>query len=181
MNIFKLSLITLLACITISCSTDSNFDEDENLLLANANAELIGTWTGIDVSYTGTITTQTGGVTTVQNIEGTNFSGTYTITFTQDPNVVTGEGLYSISQETSTSDDESSTQTITNLNLINSFTNWNLVDNELTMEASGKTTIADITELTTNTLVLTINENITSTINEVTETVEKSSVFSFTR
>lgn len=179
MNIFKLSLITLLVFTTISCSTDSNFDDTENSLIANP--DLIGTWTGINVSYSGSITTLIGGITTVQNIEGSDFNGTYTITFTQDPNEVTGEGLYSISEEMTAPNGNASTRTITNLNLINAATDWNLVDNELTMDANGKITTATILELTSNTLTLTIDEDITSTINGVSETVIKNSVFNFTR
>ncbi len=178
MNIFKLSLMTLLVFTIFSCSTDAINPDTENSLIANP--DLIGTWTGIDVSYSGTITTISGGITTTQEIEGTNFDGTYTITFTQDPNMVTGEGLYSI-EEVTTSDDETSSRVVTNLNLITSSTNWNLVDNELSMTADNKIITATISELTNDSLIMEIDESTTTTINGVSETLVKNSVFTYTR
>ena len=179
MNIFKLSLMTLLVFTIFSCSTDAINPDTENSLIANP--DLLGTWTGIDVSYTGSVTTTTDGTTTVQDIEGNNFDGTYTITFTQDPNVITGEGLYSITEETTIPGGDTSSRIITNLNLVTSFTNWNLVDSELTMTADNKIITATISELTSNSLIMLINENTTTTINGVSETLVKNSVFTYTR
>ena len=184
MKIFKLSLFAFLACMVISCSTDPNLTEDQNTMTVAANladADLIGTWTGIDVSYSGSITISTGGITTVQNIQGANFNGDYTVTFSEDPNTVTREGIYSIEEENTDSSGNVSTRVIDNLNLINSSTNWTLVDNELTMDSSGKITTATILENTSDSLILRVDQNTNSTINGVSETLTKSSVFTFIR
>lgn len=184
MKIFKLSLFTFLTCIVLSCSTDANFTEDQDAITTTANladADLLGTWTGIDVSYSGSITTTTDGITTVQDIQGSNFNGNYTITFSGSPNIVTGEGLYTIEEELTDTSGNSTTNVINNLNLITSFTEWNLIDDELTMDSDGKITSATVIENTSTTLVLTIDENISSTINGVSETLIKNSTFTFTR
>ncbi len=184
MKILKLSLFAFLTCLVISCSTDPNLTEDQNTMTAAANladADLLGTWTGIDVSYSGSITSIASGITTVQNIQGANFNGEYTVTFSENPDIVTREGIYSIDEETTDSSGNVSTQVIDNLNLINSSTNWILVDNELTMDSSGKITTAIILENTSNSLILRVDENTNSTINGVSETLVKSSVFTFVR
>ena len=170
--------------MVMSCSTDPNLTEDQDTMPAAVNladADLLGTWTGIDVSYSGSITIISGGITTVQNIQGTNFNGNYTITFSEDPNIVTREGLYSIDEEITDSSGNVSTHVIDNLNLINSSTNWNLVDDELTLDSGGKIADAIILENTGNSLILRIDENTNSTINGVSETLIKSSIFTFIR
>lgn len=184
MKIIKVSLFAFLLCTMISCATDPILENEENLIVTTADAEdadLVGTWTGIDVSYSGSLTSTTNGIATVQNIEGTNFDGNYTITFEGNPNVITREGLYSISEETTLSTGEVSTQVIDNLNLINSLTNWSLVENELTMDSSGKIKTATLVELTSTSLILTIEENTSTTINGVSETLLKNSTFTFVR
>ena len=184
MRIFKLSLFTFLTCIVLSCSTDENQLENENTIATTVNladADLLGTWTGIDVSYSGSITTTNGGVTTVQNTQGSNFNGNYTVTFSESPSIITGEGLYSIDEEVTDTNGNNSTRTINNLNLINSLTNWTLVDDQLTIDSNTKIIVATIIELTSSSLVLTIIENNTSTINNITTVEDKNATFVFTR
>ncbi|WP_299208856.1 hypothetical protein [uncultured Dokdonia sp.] len=185
MKFFKLSLFIYLLCTILSCSTDAIVTNEEDPIVATVDtedADLLGTWTGIDVSYSGSMTSITNGIATVQNIEGANFDGEYTITFEANPNVITREGLYSINEEiTESNGDVVSTSIIDNLNLINSLTNWNLVEDELTMDSGGKIKTATIVELTSTSLVLSIDESTSTTINGVSETLLKNSTFTFVR
>ena len=49
------------------------------------------------------------------------------------------------------------------------------------MTADNKIITATISELTSNSLIMLINENTTTTINGVSETLVKNSVFTYTR
>ncbi len=184
MKNFKSLLFTLLACLILSCSTDSIISEDENTTVSEsslADVDLLGIWTGIDVIYSGTTTITNSNGTTTQDIQSSNFNGDYTITFLENPAIVTGEGHYSIDEEIIEIDGNNTIRTINNLNLINSLTDWTLVDDQLTIDSNGKITIATIEELTTESLILVITENNTSTINGTTTIENKNATFVFTR
>jgi hypothetical protein len=92
MKHLKFLLILSLTITLFSCGSD----DDGVAAPVSPNADLLGTWSGTSItgSITGTITDTSDNSSTPYSgtISGTNLS--YTVTFTETPNLVTSQGTF---------------------------------------------------------------------------------------
>ncbi|WP_204345340.1 lipocalin family protein [Psychroserpens algicola] len=146
----KLNLLFIaLAMVLTACSSD-----DTNP--PNTEGDLLGTWIGQDVQYTGTSATEVQGQSITADFVGDAYDVNYTLTFTENPNEVVADGSYSI-ELTTTALGQSQTQNVEDLEFLNSGT-WSRSGNQLSITDNGETTVGTIVELTVNTLKIAVTE-----------------------
>jgi hypothetical protein len=145
MKKLKLLFVVTLALTIASCS---NNDDDSS----NTSGDILGTWVGVDVDYSGNSVTEFAGEEIVSDFVGEAFDVDYTLVFTENPNELVTDGSYSIELTTTTAG-QTQVETVENLEFLNDGT-WSKSGNELTITSNGQTTVATILELTDNSLTL---------------------------
>lgn len=149
----KISVLCFaLALVLSACSND-----DDNNNTEDTSGDLIGTWIGQDIDYTGSTVTSALGQDITSTFVGEAYDIDYTLTFSENPNEVVSDGNYNI-ELTTTVLGQTQTETIENLEFLNTGT-WIRSGNELTIVSDEGTTEATIVELSGNTLVLAVSEN----------------------
>ena len=146
MKKINLLFVLVLTLLVASCSSD---DDDNS---SDTSGDILGTWNGVDVEYTGDTTTEGQGQTLVADFVGDAYDVDYTMTFTENPNELTAIGSYSI-ELTTTVAGQTQVQNVENLEFIGDST-WSISGNELTATSNGETDVLDILELTDTTLKL---------------------------
>jgi hypothetical protein len=177
MKILKLLFLSLFVSFAISCSSDDDNGGDTEP--GETEAELVDMWIGSAVNYTGTTVSETQGITLTADFVGVGYDIDYTFDFTENPNVLTAEGSYSI-ELTTTIQGQSTTQNIEDLGFENSGV-WSRDGNQLSLTYDGTTDVATITELTETTLILNIVKVNVTDAGGVTSTSTTNSYFTFTR
>ena len=151
MKILKLLFLSLFVSFAISCS--SSDDDNGSSGSGEIDAELVDTWIGTAVDYTGTTETEFNGVTLTADFVGEGFDIDYSINFTENPNEVTSDGSYSILL-TTTIQGTSTEQTIPNLTFFETST-WEVNGDQITVSSNGaEPQTFTITELTETTLII---------------------------
>ncbi|MCF6306377.1 MAG: lipocalin family protein [Flavobacteriaceae bacterium] len=177
MKILKLLFLSLFVSFAISCSSSDDDNGDNGS--GETDAELVDMWIGSAVNYSGTSVTETQGITLTADFVGVGYDIDFTFDFTENPNILTAEGSYSI-ELTTTIQGQSTTQNIEDLGFENSGT-WSRDGNQISLTYDGTTDVATITELTETTLILNIARVDVTDQGGVISTVTTDSYFTFTR
>lgn len=156
MKTLKLIAILVLIGIFQSCSSDDNNDP------VNNESQIVGTWELVDYYYTGSTTTNAGGISVVTDFVAEAYDIDYDITFSSNPNMVSGSGTMTV-KLTSTVQGMETVYDIPNSDLIGT-SEWSLEGNVLSMGRDGLSGDALITEITDSTLKFEI-----STVQDVTQ------------
>ncbi len=151
MKIFKLFFLSVLVSTMVACSSDddNSNDNDGN---GNTSGELAATWVGETVNYHGTSVTEAQGQTITSDFVGIGYDVDYTLTFSENPNLTSSTGSYSV-EVTTTTLGQSITQDIENLTWSN-VGEWSRIDDEVSFTLNGQTDSMTITEITETTLVM---------------------------
>ena len=152
----KLFLQLFAITVIFSSCSSSDSDSGDNEDPQNPTAEIIGTWNGVDVEYSGTTTFTILGENVVSTFIGEAYDVDFTLIFTENPNNVVADGSYSLNL-TVTTLGEVQTETVENLELLDTGT-WIISGSTLSITAEGETTEATIMELTETSLILRIIE-----------------------
>ncbi|MFK5983720.1 MAG: lipocalin family protein [Flavobacteriaceae bacterium] len=177
MKSFKFLFLSLFLSFAISCS--SSDDDNGDTGSGEVDAELVDMWIGSTVNYSGTSVTEIQGVSLTADFVGEGYDIDFTFNFTENPNILTAEGSYSI-ELTTTIQGQSTVQNIEDLGFENSGT-WSRDGDELSLTYDGTTDVASITELTATTLILNIFKVEVTEVNGATTTITTDSYFTFTR
>jgi hypothetical protein len=166
----KLNILFIaFAFILASCSSDDDSSSD-------TSGDLVGTWIGQDVDYSGsTVTEIPGQDNLVADFVGEAYDVDYTLTFSENPNELVSEGSYSI-ELTTTTLGQTQVDNVENLEVLSDGT-WSRTGDQLTIVSNGETSTGTILELTDTSLIVEINEvqdisqqgfTITTTVNAIT-------------
>lgn len=148
MKNFKLLLLAFLAVSIVSCKSDDDSDGGGG----DTSGNLIGTWIGVDLDYSGSTTTTADGLPPITaDFVGETTESDYTLTFSEEPNEVVSDGSYTI-ELTTTILGETQTNT-EDLDFFLTGT-WTRDGNTLTISAEGRTEEYTIEELTDDSLIL---------------------------
>jgi hypothetical protein len=150
----------LFLAFTLVVMTSCSSDEDDSTPANNVSGELLGTWIGVTVDYTGTTTTEILGQSITVESVGRGYDVDYTVTFAE-PNVLTAVGSYSV-ELTTTTLGQTEVQNIEDLEFASDGT-WSRDGNELLFMTNGnsETQTNTITELTATTMTLVSTETTT--------------------
>lgn len=171
----KLNLLCIaFALVLTACSSD-----DDGGTPANTSGDLLGTWIGVDVDYTGNSTTSAQGQTLESTFVGEAYDVDYMLTFTENPNEVVADGSYSI-ELTTTTLGQSQVDNIENLEFINDGT-WSRVGDQLTIVNGEATSVGTIVELTDTMLRLAISQTDTQTQPDFEFTSTVNAVMTYTK
>ena len=151
-------LFFVLTLVLSACSSDDSPLE--------TSGNIVGTWIGVDVDYTGTSETTASGETIKATFVGESYDANYSLIFTENPNEVISEGTYSLKLTTKVSE-QTQVSNSENLTFLNSGT-WDKVGDQLTIVGDGQTSTATILELTDTTLKIEINETQSVSAQDVT-------------
>ena len=150
MKIFKLLFLSVLVSTMVACSSD----DDSNDGGGDTTGDLVATWVGETIDYTGTSVSEIDGFPDITTeFVGTGYDVDYTMTFSENPNEITSAGSYSIELVT-TFEGQSTTQNVENLNWAN-IGEWSRTGDEVTVTVGSDTSTMTIVELTDT--VLRIN------------------------
>lgn len=174
MKIFKFIFLAVLTVSLVACDSDDDSTNNDT-----TNADLVGTWQGEDMDYSGTSETQAQGQTVTSSFVGEAIDVDYTLTFTEDPNMVTSNGSYGI-ELTTTSNGQTVTQTIDNLTFLETGV-WTRTGNTLTIDSDGEASAATIEQLTENALRIAVTEVETITQGDFSVTTTTNLVATFVR
>lgn len=174
MKIFKILFLALLTISVVSCGDDDDAGND-----VGGSADLVGTWNGATVNYSGSTVTEANGVSITADFVGEGMNVDYTVTFTSDPNEVTSDGSYDI-ELTTTIAGQTTTQTVEGI-VFTSNGEWLLDGDQLTITVDADTSTSTIVELTASSLILNIVDVQTFSANGSTSTTTTDSTLTFTR
>ncbi|MFI1773524.1 lipocalin family protein [Thalassobellus citreus] len=138
--------------IAVSISLFSCSSEDSSPV---TSGNILGTWTGNSIDYSGTTITNFQGQTIETDYVGESYDMDYTLTFNEDPNVLISEGNYSL-KLTSTILGQTTVQNVENIEFLEAGT-WSLKGDVLTTSAGGKSYEYSIIELTESTLKISVS------------------------
>jgi len=163
----KLStLFIALVLVLTSCSKDDT--------IRDASGDILGVWHGKSVNYSGTSTTNFEGESFKIDYVGEGYDVDFTLTFTDNPNIVASEGSYGV-KLTISALGQSQIENVPD-NSFASSANWTKNGNELTILESESTESVtyQIIELTGNSLIIVADEiqDITQTIGESFTNIE---------
>ncbi|MEM5566856.1 hypothetical protein WNY78_17170 [Psychroserpens sp. AS72] len=123
-------LFIALALVLTACSGDDDSSP------TNTSGDLLGTWIGQDVDYTGNSSKTVQGQSFDATFVGEAYDVDYTLTFTENPNEVLSDGSYSI-ELTTTSLGQTQVDNVENLEFLSNGT-WSRTGNELTVVNDGE-------------------------------------------
>jgi hypothetical protein len=173
-KIFLSFFIVLSAAIvlTTGCKKDSETEP-------TINSDITGVWNCTAIDYTGTTVTEVSGQSITAEFVGEGYDIDFTLTFVDDPNEVTSAGSYSI-KLTTTYLGQSTVQNVESQPFVYTGT-WSMDNNTISITNDGVTDVATITELTDNTLVITITDEEVVSNMGITGTTTTNLVASFTK
>jgi hypothetical protein len=175
MKKYFLSFLILLSAaivLTTGCKKDSETEP-------TINSDIAGVWNCTAIDYTGTTVTEVSGQSLTTEFTGEGYDIDFTLTFVENPNEVTSEGSYSI-KLTTTLLGQSTVQYIETQPFEYTGT-WSMDNNTISITNDGDTDVATITELTDNTLVITITDEEVVSNMGITGTTTTNLVASFSR
>lgn len=143
----KVVLLIVLGFLISSCSED-----DEVQIAAE---DLIGTWSCTAIDYTGTTKTEIQGQTITASFDGVGYDIDFTFTLSENPNIASSEGQYSI-ELTSMLLGQNSVQNIEGL-AFSTVGFWTRDGVNMTISQDGKTSNVTIVKLTKTVLELKIS------------------------
>ena len=174
MKLSKLFLFIALIAATVSCKSD----DDSNMQI---NAELAGTWSATGIDFTGTTATEFMGVTLNVAAVGTGTNINYSITLSEDPNIVLATGMFDLELTLTAPGVPPQTQTLTDQMPVGGGT-WEQNGNTVSFTENGETTVVNIDVLTATDLQLSFSETETTTQpNGAIVTESTNLVMTFTR
>ncbi len=150
MKIFKLLFLSVLVSTMVACSSDDDSNDNGG---GDTTGDLVATWVGETVNYTGTTVTEAQGQSITSEFVGTGYDVDYTLTFGENPNSISSTGSYSVELVTTTLG-QTITQNIENLAWSN-LGEWSRVGDEVTFTLNGESDTMTITELTDTSLTFT--------------------------
>ena len=152
MKIFKLLFLSVLVSTMVACSSDDDSNDNGG---GDTTGDLVATWVGVSVEYTGTSVSEiTGFPDITTEFVGTGYDIDYTMTFDENPNEISSTGSYSIELVT-TFEGQSTTQNVENLSWLN-IGEWSRTGDEVSVTVNGETSTMTIVELTDTTLSINI-------------------------
>lgn len=163
----KSNLTTVFLLLVLALSIASCNKKDDTI-----NGDITGVWNCTAVNYTGTSVTEYSGQSATTDFTGEGYNVDFTFTVSENPNVATSNGSYSI-KLTSTVNGQTITQNIENISFILTG-EWSKDGNKMTVVRDGESSDATIVKLTDTELELnmvyeqTIENNgikVTSTTN----------------
>ena len=144
-----------LLCIAFVFALTSCSSDDDNSS-ADVSGDIIGTWIGLDVEYSGRTVTEFLGQEIVADFVGEAYDVDYTLTFSENPNEIVSSGSYSL-EVTTTALGQVQVENIENIEGLGNGT-WNKDGDQLTIVSGGETTVGTIVELTSTSLILELSE-----------------------
>jgi len=170
LNLLFLAIFTM---AIVSCSSD---DDNGG---SNTTGDLLGTWVGQTVNYSGSTVTTFQGQNITADFVGEGYDVDYTLTFSENPNEVTSNGSYSI-ELTTTIAGQSTTQNEENIQFLET-SDWAREGDQLTITTNGESTTGTIQELTATSLVLAIDTVEQTSEQGIDTTVTINAVSTYTR
>lgn len=150
-------------CITLSLTLASCSNDDNS---ADISGDILGTWNMESYTYSGTASTSFQGQSINSSFVAEAFNINYQLTFSENPNIVTGMGDFGITIE-STTFGQTETQTINNISSLvpndqSNSAEWSQSGNQLTFITPERTDVFTILELSDSTLRLdlVLNESV---------------------
>lgn len=143
-------LFLALTLVITSCSKDDDS-------APQISGSISGTWNMISYNYTGTTITEFQGQSITSDFVAEAFDIDYSITFEENPNNLTTDGTFSL-RLTTTALGQTQTQTLSNVDAVDTGATWELSNDEIITMANGETGILKIIELTENSLILSTND-----------------------
>ena len=133
-------------------------------------ASIIGVWNGVSINFTGTGNAEIQGVPVTADVDGEGYDIDYTVTFDEDPNIVSSIGTIS-AEVTATLQGQTYTESEEGISIDFSGP-WSQDGNTLALTIDGEDIIANIVELTESSLVLQFITERVETINGVAITAD---------
>lgn len=147
-KITQFFIVLTLSITFTSCSSDDSSSDSA--------PSLIGTWTGVSVDATGTASVEFQGFPVTVDFVGDSYDENFTLTFSENPNVVSSDGTYSMAFDASLAGQTIFSETFEDIMLLDE-SEWSREGDELTFTAQGQTMTATIVALTNNALTLEID------------------------
>ena len=139
-------MVLLLSTVILSCESDS---------IETPTTSIIGKWNGDAIEFSGTAEGQFNGLPVTADVIGQGYDLNFSYTLTEDPNLATSEGVYSMEITISLLGQE---QKEIKENIEFDFSgSWSQTENTLVLIIEGEEVVAKISELTETTLVLEFN------------------------
>lgn len=156
-KITQFFIVLVLSIMFTSCSSDDSS--------SSSTPSLLGTWTGVSVDATGTASVEYQGFPVTVNFVGDSYDENFTVTFSENPNIVSSDGTYSMAFDATLVGQTIYSESFEDLTLLDE-SEWSSDGDELTFTAQGQTMTATIVELTNNTMTLNIETTQTFQGNE---------------
>lgn len=151
----RVVLLFVLGFLITACS------EDDGLQITAK--DIVGTWSCTSIDFTGATTTKLQGLPVTVNLDGVGYDIDFNLTLSEDPNIASSEGKYSIELTTSVLG-QNVVENIENL-AFNVDGTWSKEEgSELSISKDGITTNVTIVNLTR--AVLEFNMNTEETISQ---------------
>ena len=132
---------------------------------------ILGDWQGQSIEFTGTANSDLYGIpVNVANLIGEGYDIAFTFSLTENPNLATTKGDYSMEVTISTITGENITENQENIDFT-SEGSWNKSDDTIALTIDDQEVIANITELTETELILEFSQEITDEFNGTAVTV----------
>ncbi|NRD19938.1 lipocalin family protein [Winogradskyella eckloniae] len=172
----KLNYFYLFCCVIclMACASDDDNSNDEL-----STSDLLGTWVGVDLDYSGNTTFEYLGIPVVSQFTGEAYDIDYTITFTDNPNQFYTNGTYSM-ELTTTFLGETEVSSVENLEFLGDGT-WSLSGSELTIERDGFSSVATVTLVSNDVIEVDLMEEQSTTLEGVDYIVNVHSISTFER
>lgn len=174
MKMKKSNLTTVFLLLVLALSIASCNKKDDTL-----NGDITGVWNCTAVNYTGTTVTEYSGQSATTEFTGEGYNVDFTFTVSENPNVATSNGSYSI-KLTSTVNGQTITQNIEGNDFI--YTGeWSKNGSTMTITQGGDSSDATIVKLTDTELELNIDDVRTIENNGMKATTTTNMTVSFIR
>jgi len=151
MKMKKSNLATVFLLLVLALSIASCNKKDET-----TNGELTGVWNCTAVNYTGNSVTEFMGESATTDFTGEGYNVDFTFTVSENPNVATSNGSYSI-KLTSNVNGQTIIQNTENISFIYTGS-WSKDGNKMTIIRDGESSDATIVKLTDTELELNIDD-----------------------
>ncbi|GAB5563032.1 MAG: hypothetical protein Wins2KO_00950 [Winogradskyella sp.] len=143
----KLFILFLLSFSLLACSSDDNGSN-------NTSGNILGTWNGVSVDLSGSTNVDFQGQNFDVNFVGESYDEDFSILVTENPNVISSTGTYSL-ELTATILGLPMSENVEDLFLLED-SEWSRNGNELTLTAQGQSQTATIIELTDNSMTISL-------------------------
>lgn len=168
-----LVLVLVFALSIAGCKKDNNDNQ--------TNGDLLGVWTCTTLNYDGTSVSESGGISFTTDFVGEGYDIDFTLTVSENPNIIAAEGNYSIKLTSSVGGVTINTQNIEGLEFANTG-EWTRDGNTITiLNELEELSDATIVKLTDTELELKISDVRSFTVPEGTATSTTNTTITFVR